>query len=55
MRITTDYSELMIITLDDLSMSYKCNSERIYFMIPDDQCIPADISNVLQLIPYEIS
>ena len=54
MRITTDKSNLMMMALDELGLEYFIVNEVLYFNLPDDQEIPREVSNVMQLIEYQI-
>ena len=54
MRIMTDYSELMIMALDECQINYGFNDDEIYFVLPDSQDIPKEISDVMQLVSYSI-
>lgn len=55
MRITTEYSELLIMALDDANINYMFDDEIIIFSIPDDVAIPHDVSNAMQLVRYAVS
>ena len=54
MKILTDYSEIMIMALEENNVQYEASDVAIKFELSDQMDIPREISNALQLIDYQI-